>query len=408
MGTLALGAAFAAVQLVYKAYSKTKTNKARCARLVERCESVVDRLERIATARDGDVVIRERIHELERAFEYTAQTIFHVGQQSVITSLLRSETNALRIESCNEALTELISLFTLEESVDARRWQSDLDAARRRDHQELLSMGERIESGNVAIIHELAQQGATIAEVLRVLNDIGAGASCARETIELSFADSRPSSSSAARPSPAPDDVVPPFLTLAPCASSSESAKSKPKLRRLSTKRVKMAIFSKLPPSPSRARSSAARDALCARSPLASPLEPIFPAVAGGATATHGCPVDLPPPYQLYAANPEREDLGDGAAAPVSPSRFTTITSIEAVRAPDSPVPLFPSPKLSTESVFGSTQSLVSMSGILPGPRCPHRSPIARVPELKRKDTMRSSRRSAMTYTRVQPVLWGT
>ncbi|KAH9077171.1 hypothetical protein EDB83DRAFT_2514857 [Lactarius deliciosus] len=201
MGTLALGAAFAAVQLVYKAYSKTKTNKARCARLVERCESVVDRLERIATARDGDVVIRERIHELERAFEYTAQTIFH-----------------LRIESCNEALTELISLFTLEESVDARRWQSDLDAARRRDHQELLSMGQRIESGNVAIIHELAQQGATLAEVLRVFNDIGAGANCTRETIELSFADSRPSSSSAARPPvtplPAADDA-----TLAPGGS---------------------------------------------------------------------------------------------------------------------------------------------------------------------------------------------
>ncbi|KAH9062693.1 hypothetical protein EDB87DRAFT_1681820 [Lactarius vividus] len=408
MGTLALGAAFAAVQLVYKAYSKTKTNKLRCARLVERCESVVDRLERIATARDGDVVIRERIHELERAFEYTAQTILHVGQQSVITSLLRSETNALRIELCNEALTELISLFTLEESVDARRWQSDLDAARRLDHQELLTMGQRIERGNVAINHELAQQSATIAEVLRVLNDIGAGANCARETIELSFADSRSSSSSAARlamPLPAPDDA-PPFSTPAPCASS-ESAKSKPKLRRLSTKRVKMAVFSKFSPSPSRAR-SAARDALCARSPLALPLEPIFPVVAGGAGVTRGCPVDLPPPYQLYAANPEREDLGDGAAAPVSPSRFTTITSIEAVRAPDSPVPLFPSPKLSTESVFGSTQSVASLSGVLPGPRCPHKSPIAGVPVLKRKDTMRYSRRNAMTYTRVQPVLWAT
>ena len=48
-----------------------------------------------------------------RAFEYTAQTIFQVGQQSVITSLMRSESNALRIESCNEALTELISLFTV-------------------------------------------------------------------------------------------------------------------------------------------------------------------------------------------------------------------------------------------------------------------------------------------------------
>jgi len=44
-----------------------------------------------------------------------------------------------------------------------------LDAARKRDHQELLNMGQRIESENAAINHELAQQGATIAEVLRVL-----------------------------------------------------------------------------------------------------------------------------------------------------------------------------------------------------------------------------------------------
>ena len=54
-------------------------------------------------------------HFNPRAFVYTAQTIFQVGQLSVITSLLRSETNALRIESCNEALTELISLFTVRE-----------------------------------------------------------------------------------------------------------------------------------------------------------------------------------------------------------------------------------------------------------------------------------------------------
>ena len=50
---------------------------------------------------------------VSRAFEQTALTIAEVGQQGVITSLLRSEANALRIESCNEALTELISLFNV-------------------------------------------------------------------------------------------------------------------------------------------------------------------------------------------------------------------------------------------------------------------------------------------------------
>jgi hypothetical protein len=68
MGSIALGAAFAAVQLVHQAYSKVKTSKARCARLVERCQFIVDRLERIVTTtRAGDaVIIRERIRELER------------------------------------------------------------------------------------------------------------------------------------------------------------------------------------------------------------------------------------------------------------------------------------------------------------------------------------------------------
>lgn len=74
MGSLALGTVFAAVQLVYKAYSKARTSKARCARLVERCQLVVDRLERIATTRDGDLVIQDRILELERC-------VYHFSRQ---------------------------------------------------------------------------------------------------------------------------------------------------------------------------------------------------------------------------------------------------------------------------------------------------------------------------------------
>ena len=167
-------------------------------------------------------------------------------------------------------------------------------------------------------------------------------------------------------------------------------------------------VFSKLSLSPSsRARST--RNALfCGRSPhrsRSSRLEPIFPAVAGdgvgavASAATLGYPVDPPPPYQTHATN------SGGVVAPISPpSRFATITSIEAVRAPDSPVPLFPSPKLSTESVFGSTQSLASLSETLSGPRRPRRSSMAGIPELKRKGTMRSGQRNAMTCTRAQPV----
>jgi len=69
MSSIALGAAFAAVQLVHQAHSKVKTSKARCARLVERCQLVVDRLERIAATRGGDAIIRGRIRDLERCAE---------------------------------------------------------------------------------------------------------------------------------------------------------------------------------------------------------------------------------------------------------------------------------------------------------------------------------------------------
>jgi len=86
----------------------------------------------------------------------------------------------------------------------------------------------------------------------------------------------------------------------------------------------------------------------------------------------HPLPSEPPPPYQLRVANPapgseceyDYDHIhGRGAAAMSSSSRFTA-ASVEAIRAPDSPVPTFPSPKLSTESVFGgsSTRSLASVS----------------------------------------------
>lgn len=119
------------------------------------------------------------------AFEYTANTILQVGQQSIVASLLQSGNDALRIDTCNETLTELVALFNvrpylwlvclltdrqqLEEVVDVHRWQREFEAARVRDHEELSLMGQRLESGNAAIARELAQQGTTINEVYNLV-----------------------------------------------------------------------------------------------------------------------------------------------------------------------------------------------------------------------------------------------
>ena len=69
-----------------------------------------------------------------------------------------------------EFLPTLLDTRQLEEIVDVRRWQSDLEAARVRDHGELMRLAQRIESENAAINRELARQGATIAEVLTVVH----------------------------------------------------------------------------------------------------------------------------------------------------------------------------------------------------------------------------------------------
>ena len=117
-------------------------------------------------------------------------------------------------------------------------------------------------------------------------------------------------------------------------------------------------------------------------------------------------PMEPPPPYQLRVANPApgRECTESGNAdvghrpspTTTSSSRFTT-ASVEAIRAPDSPVPAFPSPKLSTDSVFGSTRSISSMSsenGVSPRPRWTRRNSAAGVkPVLRRRDTIRCARR---------------
>lgn len=49
----------------------------------------------------------------DRAFEFVAHTIEHVGCQGIIPSLLYSDANALQIESCNNLLTDLLALFNV-------------------------------------------------------------------------------------------------------------------------------------------------------------------------------------------------------------------------------------------------------------------------------------------------------
>ena len=178
---------------------------------------------------------------------------------------------------------------------------------------------------------------------------------------------------------------------------SAKNSKSSTSRRRVSSftitkKCTKIAIVLSKLSSPSRVRQ---RRRQCA--PVAEPVH--GDSAAGGHAASFWrCdPEDpSPPPYHLRVTNPAPGLEGEGVtlrpaaiataaiAADASSSRFT-IASIEAVRAPDSPVPEFPSPKVSTECVFGSTQSIAAVSGTVPG-RCTRRGTTT--PMLRRRDTI--------------------
>ena len=219
--------------------------------------------------------------------------------------------------------------------------------------------------------------------------------------------------------------------------TAAAKSRSSPALRRLSftQKCVKMVplanVFSKLSSSlsfssPSPSRGDAAAAAACStryssydRSPVVPPLTSAARVVLdgndeySGSSALPSCyplPAEPPPPYQLRVFNPAPEyDRSDGPAARSS-SRFTA-ASVEAVRAPDSPVPTFPSPKLSTESVFGSAQSLASLSAgngtVVSERRCTRRNTTAGArPVLRRKETIRFGQGMALSpgYHSVQSI----
>ncbi|TFY64466.1 hypothetical protein EVG20_g5936 [Dentipellis fragilis] len=340
--SIAFGAAFAAVQLVYQAYSKVKTNRARCARLVDRCQYIVDRIQRLVAAH-GDEAVRVRIGELEATFASVARIITEVGTQGVLASLLHSDANALQIEACTDALADLLTLFNLENTADIGRWQREFEDARLRDHEELRGLGRRLESGNAAIARELAQQGVTIAEVHRLVQNISVGLPASDATSD----DPTQTQTQTQIQTPA-SPTSPTIIRDAPCTCE----KPAPPTRRSSTvRRSSWTSRVKLPP----LANVLTKLSSPSRRPLSRPGPGIESPVGDADTAQA---LDPPPPYRLHVANLETEPDAGGSGAhsedalSLQGSGFTiSNASSEAIRAPDSPVPTL-SPCSPPQSTF--------------------------------------------------------
>ncbi|THH19862.1 hypothetical protein EW146_g1406 [Bondarzewia mesenterica] len=359
MSGAALNTVIASVQLVYHAYVKVRTNRERCARLVERCQMVVDRLQRLV-ATNGDGSVRDRIHQLETAFEYVAQTIIAVGCQGVITSLLHSDANALQVEMCNNALTELIALFSLEEIVDIGRWQRDLESARLRDQEELLCLGQRIESGNAALMRELAQQGTTINEVYRMVQDVKSNLpnpQAAYWSAPTTPAHSPPSSRPSSSCSVLPSNTMSSSARSSPGQSSVSSGRPIFPRRLSWTARIRkrpVAVMSKLTsPSQSRSADSSGVSEKSCRSVTSTRS-------ASHSKALKGLPRLLdspPPPYQLCIQNPDSDDRATTSDGEEGTEENLNDASIRAVRAPDSPVPTLLWTRPSSSPVFAPPEN---------------------------------------------------
>ncbi|KDQ12761.1 hypothetical protein BOTBODRAFT_409930 [Botryobasidium botryosum FD-172 SS1] len=171
MASAVVSVALNSLQLIYLAYTSVKNNKQRCARLVERCQLVVSRLELIVKQR-GDKDLIDKIGDLEKAFKMVAVTIQRIGHQGWLRSLIHSDEDALAVEQCHRILTDLIELFNMQEIIDIGLWQKENEAARREDHQQLLQVGKGIETGNASIRDELVAQGATINQVLEIVRSM--------------------------------------------------------------------------------------------------------------------------------------------------------------------------------------------------------------------------------------------
>ena len=110
--------------VVYNAYCSVKSNRARCAQLKDRCEMIMMRAKEMIEQHQQNSgpqpgtdqrrgVVLERLEDLDKTFRKTAETICLVGQQSWVTSLLRTQENAAAITDAQHALTELISILNV-------------------------------------------------------------------------------------------------------------------------------------------------------------------------------------------------------------------------------------------------------------------------------------------------------
>ncbi|THH08638.1 hypothetical protein EW145_g2572 [Phellinidium pouzarii] len=169
--SMVLSTVLTSLSVVYQAYAKIKSNRGRCEQLVGRCQLIVDRLHSTLLS-NNDTAVMGRIKDLERTFRLTAETITKVGQQNYIVSVLRTDENAALIEDSQHALTELVTILTLEQIIDVSTWQREYEVAYRRDTRTLIASSTNVAQGNATILSEIAKYGTSIDQLKQKIESL--------------------------------------------------------------------------------------------------------------------------------------------------------------------------------------------------------------------------------------------
>ncbi|TFK55942.1 hypothetical protein OE88DRAFT_683891 [Heliocybe sulcata] len=173
MSSTLLNTAFAALQLVYQAYSSARTNKKRCGSLVQRCQFLVERLQALVDVDCRyDEQLQHRVQRLELAFQHISNTIAFIGQQSLVWSILHSSDNATEIDKCQAMIQELMAMFDIEQLVHLEAYQHQHEVARKGDHSQLMRHVRVLEGYNERVLGQLSSQANKISGIYGVVQSL--------------------------------------------------------------------------------------------------------------------------------------------------------------------------------------------------------------------------------------------
>ncbi|KZT20367.1 hypothetical protein NEOLEDRAFT_873360 [Neolentinus lepideus HHB14362 ss-1] len=119
-----------------------------------------------------DEQLRHRVERLKSTFQYISNTITHVGQQSLVFSMLHSGENAMEIDRCQEILQELMAIFDIEQVVHLEAGQHQYEVARKADHGELMRHVRVLEGYNERVMGQLSSQAEEISGIYGVVQSL--------------------------------------------------------------------------------------------------------------------------------------------------------------------------------------------------------------------------------------------